>query len=53
MSIPFAFPAGGIADNVFVYLKFARSANLSAARRGARASNIPKSARNRAKQKGE
>lgn len=30
-----------IADNVFVYLKFARSANLSAARRGARTSNIP------------
>jgi len=35
------------------YTKFARSANLSEARRGARAFILPESARIRAKQKGE
>ena len=38
------FPAGVMSANVLGYPKFARSANLSAARRGGRASNIPKRA---------
>ena len=37
----YQFRAAGIADNVFGYPKFARSANLSAARRDPAHSNIP------------